>query len=89
MTRIVNMFTTDTVFDDSIARSFVCNKRFVIFDMYHPCSSYTTHNLHIIYILLIKENTRHSNLKPKLFLFSPQCSLLVYSYAVREKNNSS
>ena len=28
MTRIVNMFTTDTAFNDSIAHSFVCNKSF-------------------------------------------------------------
>jgi hypothetical protein len=28
MTRIVNMFTTDTAFTDSIAHSFVCNESF-------------------------------------------------------------
>ena len=28
ITRIVNMFTTDTAFNDSIAHSFVCNKSF-------------------------------------------------------------
>ena len=41
MTCIVTMFTTDTAFNDSIAHCFVCNKSF---DMYHPCSTYTTHN---------------------------------------------